>query len=92
MLHRNQLIFEHSIDKPHDCSARRCSLSPPNAWREMLLKAGRDKNPFGSFARACTSNGGPSGYICPEHLIRLYDSALELDRDLRRTVPPLPAP
>ena len=85
---RTRLIFVHSGDKLYD-SCTKCNREYADIWREILLSAGRNAAPIGSFIRAAR-NGTYTCRIRHDDPLQLCDAAYELEGKMRRALPAFP--
>lgn len=89
---KSRLVVECSGKYGPSVSCQYCTVPVADAWRELVLAAGRAENPFESFTRSLKSHRVPGRRICSSHTLEFCDALHELDMALRQKLPPLPPP
>ncbi|KAG0662402.1 hypothetical protein C6P46_003348 [Rhodotorula mucilaginosa] len=87
----SRLIFNRSLDYSAGHGCQECNIHPDNAWRNILMEAGRDQILFEAGSRY-VQKCSRAQRICRTHAVQFYDSMRELDQELRSKLPPFPPP
>ncbi|TKA54122.1 hypothetical protein B0A53_03499 [Rhodotorula sp. CCFEE 5036] len=87
----SRLIFNRSLDYSAGHGCQECNIHPDNAWRNILMEAGRDQILFEAGSRYVQKCSRVQR-ICRTHAVQFYDSMRELDQELRSKLPPFPPP